>query len=913
MYYIPFISLVIALTHSAIERIVWVLVVPVAQEMERRPLSTSNVWTLVDGLSAIALRITPFTTLGIAVATIGHKVLNSVAEAMVDAYTTQRGIDYPLSRARLSFLLKKSSRLLIFTLVAMAFSIIILVLVHTNAFIEWSGREPQVTAAAWVIIVVQAVFVVVTVARDRQQQKKSQSMKRQALRSTYGNLETPLSGLFLQRPARSLSSSRSTCSSKSPNLSQYSPLHDSMARLTATDDSDASQTGTPGRTARGGPVRATAMCRLTDLEMEWWKRHIFVMRYTAFGLLLMFSILFAVTQGPIFGLTSGVMILCSLNLPHLFGYMALSVSAALIRTLRSYRWLVRHQDALFPCAIILIPYQLVLMNALLYFGHHWEICSLLAGVNALLVARTIDLVREFDVSDHGSIQWMHAETGALLAPSLAIALEDAHEKKYHYPDVVSLEMTIDIHCMKIIYVSGVEVPLRRRVVIPYGAMRRYLFRTDFYAYTVPRLLSLQSPGYFGGSKFRTMRVILRLISMTLLILYAIVVAGLLVQAAFPHLRPIPVRVTAPADNSYLSFDHIVVRMHLLSQEASRRIVEENTSSSLLQGYLSGLPEAASSAFKWNNISSAETEDFYPQLCTRDYGGTSVWELALLSVAPYLFNVEDFNTMLHFLNEHLGSDWVIQPNHGASCVHGDSAHRPTGWTGFYEVYSRQRDMSVITIRGTDMFSLADFLIDINLFFEVGLYQLLASFVPGASVVPKDLVVDLLRTASLPADSPNDVRETWAELTSSKNHSLRQCQQNNYQRDFFADVYNHIAYIGSRKEHPRHIVLTGHSLGGAVATIVAAQMEVKAVAFSAPGVALARKKFRVSLHAIHRSAMTVVSSNDIVPSIGEHGGEVHHVECLAATRELCHAMEFMIGSLWRSCSSIRARFPSIKDVV
>ncbi|CAJ1014852.1 putative Lipase (class 3) [Leishmania shawi] len=941
VYYIPFLAMVFALTHAAIERIVWVLVIPVTQEMERRPFSTSCVPTLVYGLGSIASHMTPFATLAVTVATAGHKVMNCVAEAMVDAYTTQRDMDYPLLRARLRFTVKKKSRVVICGVVSASIAVAWVLLCHTNAFVEWSGREPWATAAAWTVFVIQICFVLTTMLREVPLENKALKGRRIfGLRDRRCHEEpTQLRNDMEVLPAADspplLQPVESTSLSQSSSMSVSSPLlvrrsAGSGSRWTASggsgdspphhSPSDANslataQASTPAMAENVpnllGPSASQVF--VTYVEDDWWRHHIHTMRYIGFFMVVFFTIGFAVARGPVFGLTSGVMILTSLNAPHLFGHMALSTSAAVTRTLRSYTWLLRHPDALLPILMIATPYQLLLINAFRCFRQHPLLCLMLVWVNMLLAARAIDLAREFDVTVNGSVLWKYADSGVSLPPALASVLEDVHEKQYHRPDVVSLDMLIDIRHMTILYAGGAKVHLKRQAVTPPGTLRRYVCEYHFYAYTLPRLLSLQSAGNFSGSKFRTTRVVLRFISMTLLLLYALLVSGLILQAAFPQLRPLPVRVTAAADNSHLTFDHIVVRMHLLSQNASRRAAKANTSNSVLEGYLSGLPEAASSAFMWHNITSADNEDFYPQLCTRQYGETSVWELALLAVAPYLFNVEEFNTMLRFLNAHMGSDWVIQPRHGASCVPGDSNHQPTGWTDFYEVYSEQRDTSVIAVRGTDMFSFTDFLFNTNIFFEVVLYQLMTTLLPGTVVVPKDLIVDLLRTASLPADSYGDVYETWAELTRSGNHSLRRCQQNNFRRDFFADLYNHIAYVGSRPTHPRHLVLTGHSLGGAVAAIVAAQMRVKAVAFSAPGIALARKKFSLPLRSINENIMSVVSSNDIVPSVGEHGGEVHHVECLAATRELCHAMEFMIGSLWRSCSSVRARFPSIKDVV
>lgn len=90
--------------------------------------------------------------------------------------------------------------------------------------------------------------------------------------------------------------------------------------------------------------------------------------------------------------------------------------------------------------------------------------------------------------------------------------------------------------------------------------------------------------------------------------------------------------------------------------------------------------------------------------------------------------------------------------------------------------------MIAIRGTDLFSFSDFLIDVNLFFETFIYRLATTVIPGAVIMPKDIVVDLIRTAALPplivdeqgkmktTPSPS-LYETWEALLHSTNTSRR----------------------------------------------------------------------------------------------------------------------------------------------
>lgn len=112
----------------------------------------------------------------------------------------------------------------------------------------------------------------------------------------------------------------------------------------------------------------------------------------------------------------------------------------------------------------------------------------------------------------------------------------------------------------------------------------------------------------------------------------------------------------------------------------------------------------------------------------------------------------------------------------------------------------------------------------------------------------------------------------------------------------------------------VIMTGHSLGGGIAHIVGIRLKLRSVAFGAPGIVLSHKKFGISdLKSVHSRTFTVASSNDIVPLIGWQGGEVHHVECVAKTSELCHVMEFMIGAIWHNCRTVRDRYPKLIDVL
>ncbi|EPY23629.1 hypothetical protein STCU_07611 [Strigomonas culicis] len=637
------------------------------------------------------------------------------------------------------------------------------------------------------------------------------------------------------------------------------------------------------------------------------------MRYIGFWLAVVFGVFFTLWRSFAFGFGATITMLLYLNFPHLLGYTTLTIADAVLRCRRSYAWLFRHPDALAPFLFLSRRTRRLCSTLFYYFRHHSPMLLLLLCVNVLLLARTIDLVRAFDTTSHGCVRWSDARTNRRLWPSLAMLLEDAYELQYTGVEEVGLDLAFDISKMELTHGDQV-VQLRRTQVIPYGAARFYLHSRHFYAYTVPRVLTFQTSASVGNHQVRVAKVVLRAITLTALLIFAGIACGMVVQAAFPQLRPLPVRVTVSDDLSRLSVDHLVSHLHIHTTQQP-----------------AAADERAQLGAKWDPRLEAlrrRGRDLYPRLCEMEHHGTTTLELSLLSLAAYLFNADEVRSLLTFMNAHFDSDWELRARHGDRCVAGDSNHEPTSWQGFIELSSRRRDVSVVAVRGTDMSSFTDFLIDVNLFMEMTLYQVLARVIPGVVLIPHELVGNTLRILSMPPEEDRvpwaaGARETWQDLAASGNHSLRACQQNNYRRDFYVDAYNHLAYVGSRRHfrepgagaredwRPSHVVLTGHSLGGAVAAILAAQLDVPAVVFSAPGIALLRHRFGLALHKVHRNVVSVISSDDIVPFIGTNGGEVHHMQCMAARKDLCHAVEFTIGALWRSCDSLQERFPDIDD--
>ena len=77
----------------------------------------------------------------------------------------------------------------------------------------------------------------------------------------------------------------------------------------------------------------------------------------------------------------------------------------------------------------------------------------------------------------------------------------------------------------------------------------------------------------------------------------------------------------------------------------------------------------------------------------------------------------------------------------------------------------------------------------------------------------------------------------------------------------------------------VVLTGHSLGGGVAKVVAAKVGVPVFAVSSPGVYLSQKIFDIDDPSqIDKHEINLLNQNDLVPTIDQLKGLVMNMQCV-----------------------------------
>merc|ERR1711871_986862 len=138
------------------------------------------------------------------------------------------------------------------------------------------------------------------------------------------------------------------------------------------------------------------------------------------------------------------------------------------------------------------------------------------------------------------------------------------------------------------------------------------------------------------------------------------------------------------------------------------------------------------------------------------------------------------------------------------------------------------------------------------------------------------------------------------------------------EYFSPLVEYVNEIA--EDGDRDVVLTGHSLGGGLASVVGAITHRTSVMFSPPGIGQAYSKFlyrdrrsgetsRIRREFVHHQSVAVVPENDIVPMVDSQSGLVQRVLCNASSQAMensCHMLEGTVCDILRSCGDHRGRF-------
>ncbi|KAG6613617.1 54S ribosomal protein L51 [Phytophthora cinnamomi] len=256
---------------------------------------------------------------------------------------------------------------------------------------------------------------------------------------------------------------------------------------------------------------------------------------------------------------------------------------------------------------------------------------------------------------------------------------------------------------------------------------------------------------------------------------------------------------------------------------------------------------------------------YP-VCALDLQSLDIVDFALIADAIYGWNtavqVKSFNQ--RFNGTELG-DWEYVARNNE-----DAAHQV--WA---ELYFPTINMTVIAVRGTA--TATDALEDLHYWFGVSVMQAANIFFPFLKQLPSAFVVEMLSMKFLRTIMPPPV---------------------------YSELLDHVNVVRKRVGGD-HLVLTGHSLGGAMAAMVGAKTHTPAVSFSGPGLLYSRGRFDVDDESIRDYVLTIKPRRDIVPQVDELGGMVQEIECRRENPLACHSTVTHMCELYAACGDKRKR--------
>jgi len=269
---------------------------------------------------------------------------------------------------------------------------------------------------------------------------------------------------------------------------------------------------------------------------------------------------------------------------------------------------------------------------------------------------------------------------------------------------------------------------------------------------------------------------------------------------------------------------------------------------------------------------SQAENAYP-ICHQHWGGLSAVELAALSLYSYeetCSKIKDLlNTSFHPSVQATMdncSNYSTVPRSVVFSFSNDKENLITGKGNGRTI--------VIAVKGTS--TISDAFLDTSLYGAVKILQAFNNFLPILTLTPLGYIQWLLLNTDM-----------MASIESKPWHSLQKTVQ------------------GIIENHPNDtVLLTGHSLGGGIAQIVASQVNISGVVFSAPGVVYSARKFGMKMQRCRRKVWVVMPDEDVVPRVDLQAGTVQQILCRDLNGDLeyawkCHSIERTACVLFRMC--------------
>ncbi|KAJ3168073.1 hypothetical protein HK101_011687 [Irineochytrium annulatum] len=269
-----------------------------------------------------------------------------------------------------------------------------------------------------------------------------------------------------------------------------------------------------------------------------------------------------------------------------------------------------------------------------------------------------------------------------------------------------------------------------------------------------------------------------------------------------------------------------------------------------------------------NMAEAASSDgirIRPAVCSMvvsDGAGLGVLDIAAMARGSYEENEEDAQKKMQSYERPRLAKWRV---HNSTIKLGGLGVR---WIEFRED-DEASPLSVVAVRGTS--TLDDVFQDLYLWSTSALLQLSSFMGTMVALWPPEAVDQLAQ-----------VIMTFGPIDSTL--------------VYWNKVEAHVDYL---QKQNRTVIMTGHSLGGAVAAIVAGHKSISSASFSAPGLGYSVGRYGLSLKSLQKYTVNIVPWHDAVPCFDLQVGLIQSIPCRKEEFLSCHSLDLTIDTLTTQC--------------
>jgi hypothetical protein len=214
--------------------------------------------------------------------------------------------------------------------------------------------------------------------------------------------------------------------------------------------------------------------------------------------------------------------------------------------------------------------------------------------------------------------------------------------------------------------------------------------------------------------------------------------------------------------------------------------------------------------------------------------------------------------------------------------------------FAEFVHKKGNLSVIAIRGTS--KAEDIFQDMYMWSTVGLLQISSYFGTLINIWPIQTVAKVVYLISKYVSYPKLLYYEELEKIVAKMVDDKPSTQGTG-ADFLSLFFPERMSSGLAKSS--RIMMTGHSLGGGLAAIIGAHLEIPAITFSSPGLGYSMLNYNVSGESLMTYTLNVVPMYDPVAALDVQVGTVLNLPCEAGQPIDCHSLVRAMKMMTQMC--------------